>query len=543
MAFSQVFTALDVALAPMFHPTIWGDFFIHHSPETLQMSEEFMENRSSQLKEKVVGVLEACNNIVEKLKLVDTLQHLSIDHHFNEQIVSTLRSTHSSEFNSSHLHDVALRFRLLRQHGFWVSPDVFNKFKNEDGAFKVDITNDPRELLSLYNAAHLLTHGEIELEESIVFARKHLESMKSDLDSPLAEQVKRALHLPLPRTLKRVEVLHYISEYKDEPMHNSSILELAKLDFNLLQRLHLKELKDLSRWWEDISREVGLTYSRDRIVECYLWSYMTYYEQEYTRARMIFAKIIAMMAMTDDTYDVRSTLMECKQLDEAIQRWEKSAVSLLPEYLQKFYVKLISTFKEFEDELKPNEKYRIPYSIKAFQIFSSKHLQEAEWFHQNHKPKFNDHVEVSICSAAPCACVCLLVGMGASATKEALEWALGCTDAVRACAVVTRFMNDLAAFKQGKNKYDVHTSVECYISEHGVESDVAFANIGSMMEDAWKTTNQARFERPEILPAIQRVANITISMMFWYDDHKDAFTYSNIIEGTIRRLFVNPIPF
>lgn len=125
--------------------------------------------------------------------------------------------------------------------------DVFNKFKGEDGAFNVDITKDPRELLSLYNAAYLLTHGEKELEESIVFARQHLELMESDLLPPLAEQVRRALHLPLPRTLKRVEVLHYMSEYKDEPMHNSSILELAKLDFNLLQRLHLKELKALSR--------------------------------------------------------------------------------------------------------------------------------------------------------------------------------------------------------------------------------------------------------------------------------------------------------
>jgi hypothetical protein len=88
------------------------------------MSEECMRDRSSQLKEKVVGVLEACSNIVEKLNLVDTLQHLSIDHHFNEQIVSTLRSTHASEFSSSSLHDVALRFRLLRQHGFWVSPGM-----------------------------------------------------------------------------------------------------------------------------------------------------------------------------------------------------------------------------------------------------------------------------------------------------------------------------------------------------------------------------------------------------------------------------------
>jgi hypothetical protein len=71
--------------------------------------------------------------------------------------------------------------------------------------------------------------------------------MEGKLDYTLAEHVRGALHFPLPRTLKRVEALHYISEYKEEPMHNSSILEFAKLDFNLLQRLHLKELKALSR--------------------------------------------------------------------------------------------------------------------------------------------------------------------------------------------------------------------------------------------------------------------------------------------------------
>jgi hypothetical protein len=33
------------------------------------------------------------------------------------------------------------------------------------------------------------------------------------------------------------------------------------------------------------------------------------------------------------------------------------------------------------------------------------------------------------------------------ATKEALEWASSCTNAVNAFAEVTRFMNDLASFK------------------------------------------------------------------------------------------------
>jgi (-)-germacrene D synthase len=55
-----------------------------------------------------------------------------------------------------------------------------------------------------------------------------------------------------------------------------------------------------------------------------------------------------------------------------------------------------------------------------------------------------------VCSGAPFAAVGLLVGMGGDvATQEALEWAMGCTDAVNAFAEVTRFMNDLASFKVG----------------------------------------------------------------------------------------------
>lgn len=85
-----------------------------------------MTERSNELKEKITGLFTG-STIVEQLNLVDTLQHLSIDHHFHEQIVTTLRSTHDVGFNSSSLHDVALRFCLLRQQGFWVSPGIYLK--------------------------------------------------------------------------------------------------------------------------------------------------------------------------------------------------------------------------------------------------------------------------------------------------------------------------------------------------------------------------------------------------------------------------------
>lgn len=50
-----------------------------------------------------------------------------------------------------------------------------------------------------------------------------------------------------------------------------------------------------------------------------------------------------------------------------ICRWDESVVSVLPEYLHMFYTKLLSSFKEFEDSLEPNEKYRVSYAKKAVQ--------------------------------------------------------------------------------------------------------------------------------------------------------------------------------
>ncbi len=70
----------------------------------------------------------------------------------------------------------------------------------------------------------------------------------SVLKGPLADQVKHAIRLPLPRTLKRVEMLHYMFEYDQDNGHNPVLLELAKMDFNLLQQVHLKELKEISRY-------------------------------------------------------------------------------------------------------------------------------------------------------------------------------------------------------------------------------------------------------------------------------------------------------
>lgn len=67
------------------------------------------------------------NDMTEKIKLVDTVEHLGIRHHFEDEIADALCNIQHMELNSSNLHEVSLRFRLLREHGLWVSPGMYTR--------------------------------------------------------------------------------------------------------------------------------------------------------------------------------------------------------------------------------------------------------------------------------------------------------------------------------------------------------------------------------------------------------------------------------
>jgi (-)-germacrene D synthase len=119
--------------------------------------------------------------------------------------------------------------------------DVFNKFKDEQGNFSERLTRDIEGMLSLYEATHIMIHGEDILEEALAFTTTHFESIANQLNHPHAIQVKHSLRQALHKNLPRLEARNYISIYEKDPSHNKNLLILAKLDFNMLQRLHQKE--------------------------------------------------------------------------------------------------------------------------------------------------------------------------------------------------------------------------------------------------------------------------------------------------------------
>ncbi|KAL6186617.1 hypothetical protein ACLB2K_042737 [Fragaria x ananassa] len=238
--------------------------------------------------------------------------------------------------NGGDLYTTALRFRLLRQQGYNVSYDVFNKFKQSNGTFKEHLMSDIVGLLSLYEATHLKVHGEDILEEALTFTTSHLESAAPQLSSPLSKQVTHALYQPLWKGFSRLEARHYMSVYEEDDSHNQTLLTLAKLDFNLAQNVHQKELSDMTR-----------------LVEAYFWGLATCYEPEYYFARIMACKSVALSTVLDDVYDVYGTYEELERFTEAIERWDISAVDQLqlPQCMEVCYKGLLDSYSGYEEKL------------------------------------------------------------------------------------------------------------------------------------------------------------------------------------------------
>ena len=58
------------------------------------------------------------------------------------------------------------------------------------------------------------------------------------------------------------------------------------------------------RWWKGLDFARRLPFARDRVVECFFWIVGVYFEPQYSLARKILTKVIAMTSIIDGIYDV-----------------------------------------------------------------------------------------------------------------------------------------------------------------------------------------------------------------------------------------------
>ena len=86
------------------------------------------------------------------------------------------------------------------------------------------------------------------MEQARDFAHRHLgKGLEHNIDQNLAIEVKHALELPLHWRMPRLEARWVIDVYEKRQDMNHILVELAKLDYNMVQATHQEELRHMSR--------------------------------------------------------------------------------------------------------------------------------------------------------------------------------------------------------------------------------------------------------------------------------------------------------
>ncbi|PHT45424.1 (-)-germacrene D synthase [Capsicum baccatum] len=479
-----------------FQSTIWGDHFLSYTSQLTEIvTQEKLE--LEELKEKVRKILvETPDNSTEKLILIDIIQRLGVAYHFDNEIETSIQNIFDASQlqseNDENLFIVALRFRLVRQQGHYMSSDVFKQFQDHDGNFMETLSNDVQGFLSLYEASHFRLHGEEILEDAFTFTTTHIKSVAPNLNNSLKVQVTEALSHPIRKTVPRVGARKYISIYENMEMHNNLLLTFAKLDFNVVQKMHQRELNELTRWWKDLDFANKLPYARDRLVECYMWIFGIYFEPQYSRARKMLTKVICLSSIFDDTYDAYATFDELVLFTEAVERWEASAMDTLPPYLRHAYQALLDVYHEIEEELTTRgESNRIYYAKYEMKKLVKAYFKEAQWLNAGYTPKCEEYMKNGNVS-----CICMMLStssvvlMEEFITKEIFEWMINEPLIVRASSAINRFMDDMGGHEVEQQREHVASIVECYMNEYGLSKQEAYAEIRKEITNSWKDINE-----------------------------------------------------
>ncbi|KAJ4850570.1 hypothetical protein Tsubulata_030040, partial [Turnera subulata] len=462
------------------------------------------------LKEEMRKMLtEDADDTLERLKLIDAVLRLGIGYHFEGEIEEALEHIHKMHQYSGDqdLVTVALRFRLLRKHGYYVSSgrkgQLYGKPKPRFGG-----------------ASFLSMQEEKALDDALDFTKAHLKSMVGQLPSPLAKQVRDALYRPIHWRLQKQEQLNYISQYEQEQAHNEAVLKMAKLDFNIVQALYQEELCNLSKWRIKMDLTRKLPFARDRMIENYYWALAAYPDPEHDFCRIAFTKWASIACILDDMHDAYGTFDELQKFTNTIERWDTSMEDL-PEYMKHLFEAIVICLKETEEETtRRGRPYSAEYVKKAVTMQVRAYFTEAKWFNQGHIPTLEEYRQNGVITSVLLLLPTVCVGGMSGASKEM----------VIASGDHCRLMDDVATHEK---RGHVASSVECYMKQYGVSKEEARKEIQKFFENDWKIMNEELIKETAAAAIPKKILRFFINflriMEALYKDGFDGYTNAKTV--------------
>ncbi|XP_028789719.1 myrcene synthase, chloroplastic-like [Neltuma alba] len=321
-------------------------------------------------------------NAMDQLDLIDILQRFGVDHHFGLEIRNIIEKIYKNKDQlkrNNNLYAMARDFRILRQHGYDVSPEVFKGFLDDKGNFHSSLSVDRKGMLSLHEALFLSTEGDMILDEARDFSSAHLKE-----------------------------------------------------------------------WWERIGFGEKSSFSRDRIVENFMWTVLFAEEPQFGYYRTVATQVNALITTIDDVYDVHGELEELEIFTQVVDRWDINAIDSLPEHMKIRFLAIYNFVNEVAFDILKGNGHNIIRHLKKWADLCKSYLVEAKWYCGGYQPSLNEYLEnARISIGAPIIVVHAFVVLSNSIVLDSVG--LGdYYDLIHSLSIILRLANDLRTSKREK---------------------------------------------------------------------------------------------
>ncbi|KAL4585495.1 hypothetical protein LXL04_010116 [Taraxacum kok-saghyz] len=476
--------------------------------------------------------LEAVRNLLKNvqhqplkpLHMVDVLQKVCINHLFQDEIDSILKMQYTEILSDNHhhqsLYEVSCTFRILRQEGYYVRPEVFANFKQKNGRFKEEISRDVKGLIALNEASQLSLEGEDILEEAADFSSHALKELMPFLDEDEAIMVKTTLEHSYQRTSSTFMVKKFINHYTGTAMS-----ELAKLELANVRSLHRAEVDQISRWWTELGLAEELNLARSQPLNWYLWPMASLTDPSLSEQRTELIKPIALVFIIDDIYDVYGTLDELILFTEAVIRWDINSLERLPYHLRICIEALYNITNEISDNIYKKFGFNpIEYLKKTWMNLCEAFLVEAKWFASGHLPKADDYLRNGIVSSGAEVVIWHMFFLLGGATNEDSATIINDESRITFCvAKILRLWDDLGSAKDENQDGHDGSYVTYYMKENeGCTIENARGHVMEMISDTWKQLNKESLSSNKFSSTfIKGCVNLArmVPIMYDYDEN------------------------
>ncbi|GLJ09968.1 hypothetical protein SUGI_0119290 [Cryptomeria japonica] len=518
------------------HPNLWDDGFL----QSLEMPYEgppYVERSKAlvrEVKEMFNAVLtkQSGDDLFQCLSMVDNVERLGIERHFQEEIKLTLDHVYrywnkkgiAAGRNSSisDLNTTVLGFRIFRLHRYNVSSDALESFKGKDGKFLKSSTQSKEEIqsiINLFRASLIAFPNEKVMDEAKSFSTKYLKQALQNIDdSNLSREIEFNLEYGWHTNVPRLEARHYIEIYGEDSswaektikgmphLSNTKVLELAKLDFNMMQCMQQRELQILSRWWVE-SGLSKLEFARHRHVEYYFWAAGGVIEPKYFAFRIGFAKLSALITYLDDIYDTYGTYEELQLFTEAIKKWDPLATEGLPEYMKIAYIAFYDGVKDMVKEAQITQgRDTFDYVKNAWEVYIDSYMQEAKWLVEGYIPTLEEYLENGkVSSGSRVVTLQPVLAIDAILPENILPEIDYPSKFDELLCLTLRVKGDTRTFEVEADRGETVSCITCYMRDHpGSTKKEAINYLMALCDELLKELNW-EYLKPDNVPPLPKI--------------------------------------